>query len=209
MKHQTLRIPPMVGFIGAQNAGKNACGEYLAATYGYVVRQFASPVYDAAWAINPWVCVSHPDTAPATFERLQDVVNRLGWDMAKRTYSDVREYLKKVGTEAGRDIHGPDCWVHIMDQRSKDARYLAICDVRFENEVNFIRDHGGIIIWVRRPGKEQNASDTHISEQLCRAKYSDYELWNESSLDRLHARIEEILDRYEGHPQTIPFQSDV
>lgn len=80
----------------------------------------------------------------------------------------VRGFLQKLGTEVGRQLH-PELWVNALfsDYKTQHNKvsdedteeYVdelpnwIITDVRFPNEVNSIKQRGGIIIRVFRPGK--------------------------------------------------------
>lgn len=88
-----------------------------------------------------------------------------------------RKLMQTVGTEWGRAIH-PDLWVLALMRQVDKAHALlpeqrmpsrfwgfrsdfVIPDVRFENEARAIRDRGGVIIHIHRPGL---SGDAHVSE---------------------------------------------
>jgi len=116
----------------------------------------------------------------------------------------VREFLQKLGTEAVRDNLHTDAWVNatFADYRPIDYEYIGqsngqpvypswvISDCRFENECKAIRDRGGVIIRIDRPGvKPINA---HPSETALDHYDFDYKIANVSDLVSLKFTVENI-----------------
>lgn len=66
-----------------------------------------------------------------------------------------------------------------------------ITDVRFENEAESIKQRGGIIIRVNRPGLD--SSDNHPSETSLDNYEFDYVIDNSSDMNNLIAQVETIL----------------
>ena len=54
-----------------------------------------------------------------------------------------------MGTEAGRNVFHKDIWVISLLNRSK-GKDVVVTDVRFQNEIKFIQDNGGVVIRVKR-----------------------------------------------------------
>ena len=72
--------------------------------------------------------------------------------------TETRNKLQEIGTEFGRDKYGEDIWIKIVYNwmkvyASRGIRRFIITDVRFENEVNFIKQLNGIIIRVYAPDR--------------------------------------------------------
>ena len=79
-------------------------------------------------------------------------------------YMTVREVLQHVGTEMFRGLD-PNVWINAcLNEIQEDAPELAlVSDVRFENEIKAIQDHGGFVVGLTRsPYQEQ--TENHISE---------------------------------------------
>lgn len=196
-------LPPMIGIMGNIHSGKSTIADYLHSTYGYTHRGFSDGVYAAAESINPWIKVSHPDVHEERFERLRDIVLRLGWDQAKRTYSEIRELLRVIGCEAGRDIHGEHCWVKKLEKDSKSDDLVAIQGVRFPNEVAFIRSCGGILIWVLSKN-EVRPDLRHRSEHMQYSNFADYSVRNDGTRIELYEEIEKVLEMFNQYPLATP-----
>lgn len=181
-------LPRIVGLCGHIGCGKDTVAQMLHSLYGYTVRGFSDPVYQGVWELNPVIPVADG------YKRLQDLVMDLGWDAAKRKYSEIRRLLRVYGTEAGREIHGPDCWVDLFSMYSARDVRTAVRDVRFANEVKRIKENGGFIIHIVRDGCE--AQGNHASEQLHYEDIADLRIVNNSSIDALQARVKLTFIQY-------------
>lgn len=71
----------------------------------------------------------------------------------------VREFLQKLGTAVRKEID-PDFWVKALFNTYHDGNII-IADVRFPNEAEAIKERGGILIRIERPGA---GAGNHISE---------------------------------------------
>lgn len=74
----------------------------------------------------------------------------------------IREYLQLYGTEAHRDVFGPDFWVDNVNLEH-EGRIVMVTDVRFENEARAVRGAGGVVVEVVGP-EGRVTSDAHASE---------------------------------------------
>jgi hypothetical protein len=71
--------------------------------------------------------------------------NRMGKDFTPRLA------LQLMGTEVGRNIFHPDFWVIKVENEIKTKRgNCVITDVRFENEIECIKNMGGVLIEIKR-----------------------------------------------------------
>lgn len=108
-----------------------------------------------------------------------------------------REYLQGFGV-AGRAIFGVDFWVdQVLPRTYKELkeRYgwvdvLIVTDVRFPNEAMRVRDLGGEVWEIRRPGE---ASDGHESEQRLPVGLIDCVIHNDGTLDGFEVKVLEAL----------------
>jgi len=104
----------------------------------------------------------------------------------------VREFLQKLGTDAMRNGLHDNVWVNaLMADYYKDEDDWIITDTRFENEAKAIKDAGGIIIRVERPGCKP--VNNHPSETSLDKWNFDYKIANVSDLFSLKLTVENIL----------------
>lgn len=111
------------------------------------------------------------------------------------------EIQQIIGTEVMRNNFDSDVWVKSLFMDYKPERdFWIISDVRFINEVNYIKNMGGIVIRLEGdPSKTRENSNrdlNHISEtELDSYDGFDFVFKNEGSIEDLWAFAEMIVER--------------
>jgi hypothetical protein len=209
-------IVGLVGFIGA---GKGTVADLLVERHNFFKESFANSVKDSCAAVFGWDrAMLEGDTPESRAWREQP--DQWWSDKLGREFSP-RLALQLMGTEAGRDVFHPDLWVHTVLRRCEQAPYnnYVIADVRFPNEINAIKDSGGVVIRVRRGddpewytlARECNVynkldimrnayPEVHYSEWAWIGAHYDIVMDNNCSLDELKIRVDKIVDSlYNNH----------
>ena len=103
----------------------------------------------------------------------------------------ARHMMQTLGTEWGRACIHPDFWVMIARVEAQrimaDGRSVVIDDVRFPNEAAMIRDLGGELWRIDRPGVAY--SGDHSSEGALEDVTPDRVIVNDGTIDQLKERI--------------------
>lgn len=134
----------------------------------------------------------------------------------------VRKWLQEEGTERGRDLYGEDIWCATLFARlrrieeSWGVDRFVVSDVRFPNEVNFVLNHGGIVLRIEAPDRYLNNGMTdearaHRSERALddfpRDRYSGV-IYNDPEYAlTLEQQLRRELSRH-GFPTTAYASSD-
>lgn len=129
------------------------------------------------------------------------------WIFDNELYDDpmtVREFLQKLGTDGLRKGLHTNVWVNALMADYKKIEYgddeqgeypnWVITDTRFPNEAKAIKERGGIIIRVDRPGVK--AINSHPSEIGLDDWKFDHKIWNGSDLTALTFTMQVILQDY-------------
>ena len=116
-----------------------------------------------------------------------------GGDLPAPFIVSGRQFLQRYGTEAHRDIFGPDFWIDaILPPGGRcDADVLVIHDLRFDNEARRVHDYGGEVWKIERPGATLTAD--HPSEAGIDRSLIDRVIVNDGSLPRLRAAVAAAL----------------
>jgi hypothetical protein len=178
----------IIGLSGYAGSGKDAVAALLVPA-GFTRVAFADVLRDVAYAADPYVRSEFPDGG-FRFERLQAVIDRDGWHIAKNNNPDVRRLLQRLGTEAGRDILGENIWVDTAFARA-DSSDIVITDVRFPNEFEAVRSRGGITVRIDRPG--YGPRNSHASETSLDDAEFDYYINNNGTLQALSDTVVTLL----------------
>jgi hypothetical protein len=180
----------VLGLVGYATAGKDAAAAALVQD-GWLRVAFADAVREALLELDPLVMSGH---------KLSELLYRCDFQEAKR-HGEVRRLLQRLGTEAGRNIHGQDCWVKIAERKMEETTAdVVLTDVRFADEAAFVRKHGGTLVYIERPGV--GPINGHVSDAGIGALkvQCDVAIHNDGSVEQLHERIREVVcDRH--HPR--------
>lgn len=189
----------IIGLCGYAQSGKDAAAQALT-DIGWTRVSFADPLRKALLALDPLVpfCTDETVIPEHSPERLSAQISVYGWDYVKRHNPEVRRLLQRLGTEAGRDIHGEFCWtrlagVSIDNAIAAGAAGVVVTDCRFENEVRCLRyreswGHPQVkIVRVTRPGI--GPVNGHISDITIDKLNCDVTIVNDGTIAELHHKI--------------------
>ena len=139
---------PVVGFVGFIGSGKGTAGDILCEK-GYIRESFAKGVKDVASQMFGWPRgMLEGDTEDS--RKWRETPDRY-WSAKFGRDFTPREALQKLGTEVGRDVFHQDFWVFELENRLKyHDSPIVITDVRFPNEINWIRSVGGKVYEIQR-----------------------------------------------------------
>jgi len=167
-------------------SGKSTAAQSLIDAHGFVPVNFADALRDAMAVLDPYVDGMGRGT------RYSDALALYGYDDAKDAYPEVRRLMQVLGTEVGRNILGPDVWVHAWRRRvvALGSASIVAADVRFPNEARAVRDAGGEVWWIDRPGCGPSA---HASERSIGPNECDVVVHNTAGVDFLHRAIDRHL----------------
>jgi hypothetical protein len=191
----------LVGFIGS---GKGTVGDILEQK-GFIKDSFAKPLKDACAVMFGWSReLLEGDTEMS--RKWREEPDSYWSEKFGREFTP-REALQKMGTEAGRDVFHKDIWVISLLNRAK-GKDVVVTDVRFQNEIQYIQDNGGIVIRVKRGDDpwwfEKVASTNYHTDDIIdslphRSEWDwvgcefDYTIGNNGTIQDLGKDVERVL----------------
>lgn len=163
--------------MGLKGCGKDTCANYIVNNYNYKKYAFATP--------------------------LKKVVKTLFMFNDDQLYKDKKEIIDPrwnfsprrafqfIGTDVIRNQIDQDYFVKYFEYwLLNQNQNIVISDVRFVNEAECIKKHGGIIIYVTR---HNSNTDNHVSEQEHLNIQYDYIIYNNGSLEDLYYQIDKLF----------------
>lgn len=179
---QTAQL--LIGLAGRARTGKTTSANHLVNTHGFVAYAFADPLREGLMQIF--------NLSPCDFD---DDRKELTIDWLGRS---PRELMQSMGTEWGRHQVHPELWtllaeqnLEFLGQTNDNASGFVISDLRFENEADFVRKRGGIVIHVLRSDADE--VNPHISESGIGIQDNDLVLHNDGALEDLFGQIDEFF----------------
>lgn len=200
----------LVGFIGS---GKGTVADILTRNHGFSKESFADAVKDAIAPIFGWERhLLEGDTLES--RKWRESPDEWWTEKFGKPFSP-RYALQLMGTEAGRNVFHTDLWVLSLLRRIDPAKNYVIADVRFPNEIDLIREHGGKVVRVKRgeepewfstaeaynvstnwDGSLQKMRDypeVHYSEFAWIGKGMDDEINNSTTLEDLEKKVARLM----------------
>lgn len=116
-------------------------------------------------------------------------------DRSGLTAVTVRRILQWWGTEYRR-AQDPDYWTKAWGRKISEYDveqiYVLVDDVRFMNELKVIKEHGGLIVKIERPGFDganNHASETSLDD------YADWDgkILNDGTLQEFERKVEMLV----------------
>lgn len=180
----------LVGITGHMGSGKTTVAKYLINQQNFVEKSFADPLKAACKALFLF-----------SDEQVFGTQEQKATPDPRWFGCSPRTALQFVGTELLRNnldqimpglgqavfVHHFKLWFESQSDN------VVLHDVRFLNEAKALKDLGGIVIRIRRSSSDC-IQHTHQSEIEIDQIEADYYVDNESGLDELFDRINQILD---------------
>lgn len=154
----------LIGLIGLAGSGKTTVAQILTDKYGFKRLRFADPLKR----------MLGPSGLGLSFEEIDG--SKKDEPSAFLNGLTPRHAMQTLGAEWGRNCMFPNFWIHCWTQdfmRIPNGIHVVVDDVRFDNEVDTIKKHDGIIVKII--GRSAWIDNDHISEKvpLCEAIYLD------------------------------------
>lgn len=173
----------IIGLAGPARAGKDIVASYLVNHFFSTRIAFADPLKDALnvmchWRPNQW--------------------HDRGWKEESHQFARTPRVLMQTLGDWGRDVQ-EDFWIRLLEERvrlmtSGDDSNVVIPDVRFENEAQWVRSHGGSVWHISRAEVPPVAA--HCSENGVRIASGDEIIPNNGTIPELFYRVSELGRKY-------------
>ena len=188
----------LIALTGLPRTGKDTMAQHLMDHYGYVRKSFADPLKVAAS-----VLLNRPLSQCQGLDGFDREAVMPEWGFS------MRWFLQRLGTECLRYQISADFWVTRMslelttlDGRVPDSTSqeppselkVVITDCRFFNELLMVRNLGGTLIEIRRPGI---VGSDHLSDKGLPESAVDLVVTNKGSLVEFLTTIDNLAACYD------------
>lgn len=177
----------LIGIMGAAGAGKDTLAYQLQMRDAYEIYRMADPIkrmIEAAFHVKPQLWDDR--------ERKEAPIPWLG--------RSPRYLAQTLGTEWGRELVHPDVWVKLAKGRwhhvnAQGKGRLVIPDIRFANEVDWVRSEGGVLVKLVRDVERDMDNAGHVSELGAATLDADATVVNNGTVDELRQAMWDVVLR--------------
>lgn len=138
----------IIAVCGFPGVGKDTLADILVEKFGYTKISFAGIVKDIVSIIFDWDRKMLEGSTVESRKWREEIdpwwSKRLNLPMLS-----PRWILQQIGTNVFRDNFHQDIWIAALERKIKNFTGVVITDLRFDNEINTIRDLGGLIIHLK------------------------------------------------------------
>lgn len=186
----------LIGLAGYAGVGKDAVAKLLtqpneSGGLGFQRVALADPVRELLEEVGDYIHLT--DFMEGSTVSLNQALNMSGWDIVKRDSPQARQAMIRLAMGA-REIMGSSIWIQTAMLRNPfilhDDQNYVVTDIRLPNEIRWLSDHRGTLIWVERPGV---VGSKHVTENGLPREYADHIIENDGTLEDLHTKVREIL----------------
>lgn len=127
-----------------------------------------------------------------------------------------RQMAQKVGKESSRDVFGDDIWLRHVEKKLKEIEAagpddgnpygdfdraphydgIILADIRYENEVHWVKKHGGDVIFVLRNNAPKSSDTGHVVDKGLPADLADILIYNNGSIQEMYANFDRLFKAY-------------
>ena len=205
----------IIGLLGFIGSGKGTVASRLVQSHNFRQDSFAASLKDACATIFDWPRhLLEGDTGESRVWR--ETVDQWWADKLNIPQFTPRLALQLIGTDVLRNHFNPDIWFLTMQNRIRKSpdQSVVISDVRFPNEIEFLKQSGGILVRVSRgmdpiwyrtavaanAGNEESIEimkksfpKAHLSEWAWVGSKLDFHITNNGSLDDLYKQVDDLI----------------
>lgn len=206
----------IVGLIGLINSGKGTVASELVQKHNFRQDSFAASLKDACAMLFGWPRhLLEGDTKES--REWREIADPWWSEKLGIPNFSPRYALQIMGTDVLRNHFNQDMWFLTVENRIRKnpEQNVVISDVRFPNEIEFIRKQGGILarinrgpnpVWYETAVMANNGnsiakevmtktySSAHFSEWAWAGSKVDFEINNNGTLENLQTQVSELFN---------------
>jgi len=179
MQQNSKRI--IIGFGYKAQSGKDTAADHLVKNHNFVRLAFADTLKESCRAVFNF-------SDEQLYGNLKQTIDPF-WQKTPR------EYLQIIG-DGFRKFIDPLIWIKAIERKIQSIEgNIAIADIRYINECNFIHSTGGLVVKINRAHYElQDKQAAHASEtELDNFFNWDHTIENNGTKENLYKKLDEML----------------
>ena len=189
----------LIGLAGVARSGKDTAASVLATELGLYRHAFADPIKRMLEQVfgDNFVNGDRERIDPISGVSYRKLMQTLGTEWGRATHPALWTRVAKAKWEWVKEGCPVDykkgITENVMLGAFGDHAGMVISDVRFDNEAEWIRSEGGIIVHVDRPDTEKVGIEGHASEQVMSRLPFDLVVENKGSLEEFSMALDYLI----------------
>lgn len=213
----------IIAIAGFKGSGKDTVGDHLCGTHGFKSTSFAKPLKRALCEMFGWKhhMMQGKTAASRAWREQPDEF----WSAQFGKPTTPRHIMQHFGTEVVRKHLLDKFWISSTKQELQNSvTSMVITDARFKNELDMVKQMGGVTIRVIRGSEPEwfnkaawlnkhptwlkkilglmlpEVTAVHVSERDWIGWEFDYTIHNDGDLDQLYAQVDQIMKQIDNLP---------
>ena len=197
---------PIIGLCGLKGSGKDTVADMLVNTNEYTKIAFADFIKNAAKELFDW---NDSSFNPENKEKVdpywnvtpRKILQELGTEFLRIHCKDIlsSEFELLNGENYNSTFHIKRINREVIKLLSSNKNNIVFSDIRFQDELDYIKKLGGTVIRIVRPSLNNNEFSQHLSEKNINNLINvDYELVNEHNIPHLYKKTSIIVEHIEA-----------
>lgn len=197
---------PIIGLCGLKGSGKDTVADMLVNTCKYTKIAFADFIKNAAKELFDW---DDSSFNPENKEKIdpywnvtpRKILQELGTEFLRIHCKDIlsSEFELPSGEKYNSTFHIKRINREVIKLLNSNKNNIVFSDIRFQDELDYIKKLGGTIIKVVRPSLNNNEFSQHISEKNISSLINvDYEVVNDHNIPHLYKKTSIIVEHIEA-----------
>ena len=189
----------IIGLCGSKGSGKDTFADYLVNTEGYIKIAFADYIRNSLKVLFDWDDEKFKQTNKEVDDEYWGVSPRkmmqeMGTEFLREHCNNIisQDFKLYDGTVYKSTFHikrlNYDINKFYQNCGNTEALKIIISDIRFQDELDYVKNLGGTIINIDRPTKEKNDFSNHSSETQ-KLNNIDIHLINDNDLSHYIKKI--------------------
>lgn len=199
----------IIGLCGYKGSGKDTFADYIVQNDNYIKIAFADYIKNALMELFDWDISSFEqhnkeveDTYWGTTPRM--MCQQLGTDFLRIHCKDKisQKFLLPNNEEYKSSFHIKRINKDIIKYYNINSETkIVITDIRFQDEADYVKKLGGIVVKINRPNLKKNAFSNHSSESnIDNINNINFQIDNSGTISQFIKKIRLIVEHIEENP---------
>lgn len=180
----------LIGVLGRKGSGKDTIADYIINKFHYEKMVIAEPLKNACKELFNF-------SNEQLYGDLKEVVDTQ-WGVSPRKVLQwfgtdiIRNRINELNPDIGNNFWVTLLKIKFLQKTNTDKNLkIIVSDVRFQNEIDMVRELGGKVIKLTR--ESVNSDDAHESEKNIDKLEGDINILNDGTLDELYKKVDEFF----------------